>query len=190
MTLNPITMIWFHPSQTIKYLISHKYKITTTALAIGYGIVYNLPGLFPVSDEFDISLFMALVILLVFGAIFGLISIYIRSWILKVLGKFFALSAHSTNIRIGIVWSQWPIIIGSLLSFTIIEIEHYFQLTSTVSTTVVNAIDLTSWIWMLALLVPALSVVFKAEKSKVFALLFFYIALVELPLNCARLLFL
>jgi hypothetical protein len=189
----PWASIWLQPSRTFDRLVSKSPGYRVKTLAILYGILINLPGLFGISTEFHISLPASALLIVVVGGAFGLAAIYVRGWLLLLLARLFKLRSHTPNLRMILAWASLPPSAAYLLTFIVVLLKQLFLLSPLAAPMIALSIlsslaDLAAWIWMLFILVSGLAVVFHLPPRRIIALLATYVILIEVPLELARLL--
>jgi len=192
-----IRLIWINPTKAIRHLISTKPGHGVLPLSVLYGIFLNVPGIFTISEDFELSILSSLLITVVLGGLLGLLVIYTRSCFLGLFARMFNLRAHGPNLRTAIAWSYIPEVVGLFLT-SILVIVNY-RIVSTVDegslTTIIALvpalitrfaflpIGLISWIWTIILLIHTLAVVFHADRKRILYLLLAYSIAIEAPLH-------
>lgn len=87
--LNPFFSIWLSTRETVRYVLDHKdlkYSLTLAAIA---GIPTGISGASEWSKNFDISLWLLIMGIVVLGPIFGLIGLGFGTVIYTWVGKWF-----------------------------------------------------------------------------------------------------
>ena len=187
----PWASIWLQPTITFDRLVSKSPGYRVKTLAIVYGILVNLPGLFATSSEFHISLLANVLLIIVFGGALGLAAIYVRGWLLLLLSRLFKLRADATKLRTVLAWATLPFSAAYLLAFLLVSLKQMSVPTSPAPLSITLSLlslilGLAAWIWMLFILVSGLAVIFRVERNRVIPFLVTYVLLVELPLELGR----
>jgi hypothetical protein len=201
--VNPWKNIWIQPASVIRFLISTDPKYAVIPLSISYGILLNVPAIYLLKDELSISYFWIAVSLIIFGAVFGIITLYLRGFLLKVVGKLIGAHAFMPNIRAAIAWSSLPEITAYLLQFIYISIQYFWRNQIDVNESfpifwgiglffgnlAYYGVGLVGFLWAVVLLLNSLSVVFHITRRRVLVMLFLYIVIIEIPLHSCQLIF-
>lgn len=110
-----IKNIWFSPKATLRYALKSNNRFTIYILlflgAIAYGFYKGIND-----QKFEDITFLNLVLLYVIASgLFGLISIYIFTSILRLTGEFLGGNASGSEYRSALAWSSIPAIVGLFL---------------------------------------------------------------------------
>ena len=108
--MNPLIRIWSDPRGTISDLTKSRPLYLFYPLAVIYGIVWNLNKIFQrgINPSRGVGKYEILSINIVVGAIFGIVSIFIASYLLSWIGRLFGGLASPKNIRTVLAWSAAP----------------------------------------------------------------------------------
>jgi hypothetical protein len=110
--MSPFLSIWFTPRKAIRQLVdSYDPKITWLLAAIG-GVkeILNWASIFKLGNHYSLET-IGLFVLLV-GPLFGLISIFILSFMVLKTGEWFGNGKGTIQgIRAAIVWANLPVIV-------------------------------------------------------------------------------
>ncbi|OEF98944.1 hypothetical protein BHF71_10635 [Vulcanibacillus modesticaldus] len=108
--------VWTKPKKTIRYIVDTDPKKYVLILAVLSGI-YSIFGSFEEENIGDnLSLLSISLISIVLGAIVGIITLYLFTWIYKLTGKWIGGKADYRELRAAYAWGSVPIVIvGSAL---------------------------------------------------------------------------
>lgn len=102
------TAIWFHPRQVIAAIVARdpSYWVLPLAVLSGIGNALDRASLKSAGDRVEVTLILLLV--LVFGALGGLVTLYLGSWLLRWTGKWIGGVADASVLRTVIAWASVP----------------------------------------------------------------------------------
>jgi hypothetical protein len=135
---NPWLALWIYPRKTFRSILEKDNKIIIISLSIVYGLVSALSWIaylwnhFPQKTQFHGYPFI--IIVLVIGAIFGLLNLYIGGWLFYLIGKWLHGKGSYQDVKCAIGWSTYPYIIASIFAivadvfFKIVPLEILFAL--------------------------------------------------------------
>ena len=171
--------MWLKPRETIQSIVDHNPKQSVLLLASLFGIskVLDKASFNNAADTTSLSGIFAIAI--VGGSIYGIVSLYIGSFLIKHTGHWLGGKSNSENVRAAIAWSSVPVAWALLLWIPELAIFGKDLFTSTTPTMVAHpylaksllaielAIDITITIWTLVLLFRSLGQVhgFSAWKA-------------------------
>lgn len=112
---NPWSQIWLHPRLTIQQLVDINPTYRVIPLAMIGGVAEALDRASWRSSGDDLSLGFILGIAIVFGAIGGIVQLYILGALIHWTGRRMGGSAYGEDIRAAMAWSNIPNMWGLLL---------------------------------------------------------------------------
>ena len=128
--LNPWLYIWVRPRETIRQIVDVNPSYLVTPLAVIAGISQALDRAIGRSYGDDLPWYVLLPILLIFGGLGGIVSLYIFGAILRWVGSKLGGIATSEEVRAAIAWSNVPQIIILGLDFLYLLIYRSEAFTS------------------------------------------------------------
>lgn len=108
--MNPWITMWLKPRQTIRYLRETNPTRNVLLLAALGGIANSLGHAIDENIGAGLSLLVILPVVIVLGAIGGIISLYVGSWLLRWTGRWIGGRASTASIRTASAWSQVPLV--------------------------------------------------------------------------------
>lgn len=140
---NPWRDLWLHPRKTLDAILKDDPKKIILWLAAANGIV----GAFIwrevlITSYPDRPLFHSwpfLSVLLIFGIVFGIINLYIASWLYQLIGSWLKGIGTFTTVKCAVGWSYYPMLIAgifkvlSLFSASTIWLQITFDILYTIT---------------------------------------------------------
>lgn len=110
---SPWFSIWFHPRQTMAWIIWKDPAQQVLLLAVLAGIVQAFDN----ASRADMGVVSGLTVMMLFGALGGLISLYFGGWVLRIVASFLGGTASPEESRAALAWSYVPQITLLVLAF-------------------------------------------------------------------------
>ncbi|WP_391206808.1 YIP1 family protein [Psychrobacillus sp. L4] len=178
--LNPFFSIWLSTRKTVRYVLDHKslkYSLTLAAVA---GVPSSISGIGEWSKNFNVSLWLLLLGILILGPIIGLIGVgigaVIYTWVGKWFGGYGTIREMAQAMGIVVIPSIW-LTPYWILSFIFVHNNLFtmnlWEATSaaTVWFIISNLFTLTYSIWMIIIQSKAIGEVHQFSSGKGFATL-------------------
>lgn len=108
--MNPWRSIWFRPQKTIASIVKKDPERLVPDLAVFGGVISALNGAFESKLGDNYGVIGIVFVSICFGAIFGLLALYIFSALIHWTGKWLNGKAPIEHIRSALSWSNVPII--------------------------------------------------------------------------------
>lgn len=115
---NPWLEIWKNPRKMMAERLRKDPHSWVLPLAIINGLVSGVSWVislwtkYPQAGEYKNGFVIALIIIL--GAVLGVISLYLISWLYKVTGKWLKGKGNFTDVKCAVGWSYYPYIVAAL----------------------------------------------------------------------------
>ncbi|MCB1181679.1 MAG: YIP1 family protein [Chlamydiia bacterium] len=175
-SINPWTSIWFLPRKTL----SHVSKIDCFAWILAFAVTWGAIGgfswlwffWFQFPEQQMLRNFWLIFLWIIGGGIYGILYLYIGSWLCKVTGKWLGGIGSSWETRVAVGWSLYPATISGI--FYLIGISLSFEV---ILQSVFSGISLTIGIWTFLILLHMLGEAhkFSAWRSFVAVLIAFFL---------------
>ena len=111
--------VWLQPRKTVRHIIENRPKYYVLLLAILGGIAeVNLYVLDPAAEAGYLNFSLAIVIA-VLGILYGMIGLYLFSWVYGRLGRLFGSSVKDVEVRAAVAWTKFPVWIVSVVSLVL-----------------------------------------------------------------------
>lgn len=116
---NPWASLWTHPRITLRRILDTNPKKYVLLLAMLGTIFMGLSQLStvwvkqPHREEYHNPTMIILIIVL--GAILGLIHLYVGGWLYKIVGSWLGGKGSYVDLRSATGWSSYPLIVGYIL---------------------------------------------------------------------------
>ena len=174
--INPWLMMWGHPRNTIRAVVSANPKYGMVYLAS----LYALQNLFYFFNYWSLGLSTPFYVILVAGLALcpfvGWAWIYCAAWALSLTGRWLNGRAPVSHLRAAFAWSQLPTLINLSMWFSLLVAnpEHVFIQDARGPTALfINFITLAVAIWSFVLLVQSVREIQHFSVVRTFANLFF-----------------
>lgn len=107
-TLNPWRSMWLHPRLTVRHLINTNPRYAVLLLAIASGICNVISESIDsdLASRFNLATILGL--LLLTGAVAGIIGLYVGGWLIGWTGSWIKGQASNEHIRTALAWSNVP----------------------------------------------------------------------------------
>lgn len=109
--INPWSQIWIHPRKTLRSILSTNPQRVIIWLALLGGLISSLSFVHLLEGE---GKTLAIIAILVAGAILGLIHLYFGGWLYQLTGSWIGGQGSFTDVKCAVGWSNYPFIISSL----------------------------------------------------------------------------
>lgn len=108
--INPWFTMWYRPRETIRKIIEYnpKYLVIVLMMIGGFSNILDHASAKSLGDS--IGLPIIFISALIIGSLFGIVSLYIYSAVLKWTGKWIGGKATSEYLRTAIAWSYVPVV--------------------------------------------------------------------------------
>lgn len=113
--VNPWRSIWLHPRDTVRHLVQTNPDHLILVLAALAGVAQMLDRAAGRSLGDTVSFPMILGLALVFGPLFGILTLYVSSILIAWTGGWIGGSAPSRHIRTAMAWAGVPVVAGLVL---------------------------------------------------------------------------
>ena len=117
---NPWISIWTEPRATIRYLINTDPGRSVVALAVLGGIAQSLSQAIDQSMGEQLSLPMILPFAAGIGSVFGVLALYVGSYLVQWTGRWIGGEGSLSEIRTALGWANVPMV--AYLAFTLLVI--------------------------------------------------------------------
>lgn len=115
---NPWIEIWLHPREVLKEQLQRDPRRWVLTLAIINGVVSGLSWAIASWTKYaqvsPIINGLIFTLILVLGAILGVLSLYLASWIYKVTGRWLKGKGDFTAVKCAVGWSYYPYLVAGL----------------------------------------------------------------------------
>lgn len=141
-TLNPWLSVWFAPRATFRKMVAMDCMPLILIFAIAYGAISAFTFLWLLWIQYpqqeQLKNFWVMILWAVGGAIYGLVYLYVGSWLYKITGRWIGGKGENWDVRIAIGWSLYPAIVSGIfyligvLFYPLIFAEFTFMLISVI----------------------------------------------------------
>jgi hypothetical protein len=107
---NPFLTIWLRPRATIRGIVDTSPSYLVIPLAMGGGVIQALSRAVQRNAGDQLSLRTLLILVVIFGAIGGLIGLYIGGALVAWAGRRLRGTGTSEQVRAALAWSQVPML--------------------------------------------------------------------------------
>lgn len=117
--INPWLHLWTRPRATLRSILNRDPKRVIIWLAIIGGIFSSLSfiDMHALSrTKFSILFFIVLVVI---GAVIGIIHLYFSGWLLKLTGSWLGGKGTFTDVKCAVGWSNYPFIVVNIFSILV-----------------------------------------------------------------------
>jgi hypothetical protein len=128
--INPWKDIWTQPRATIHHQLEKNPREWIVILAIVNGLLSGVAWWttlwtkYPDKPLYHSPLFVTL--LIIAGAIMGLISLYVGAWLYRMTGKWLGGKGDYTDVKCAVGWSAYPYLISGIFSIlNALTVEKY-----------------------------------------------------------------
>lgn len=157
--LNPWLMMWAHPRNAIRAIVSSKPKYGVLLLASAY----SLQNFFYFSNYWSVGLSTSFYAVLIAGIILcpfiGWIWVYLTGFILYFTGKWLKGAASQLHLRAAAAWSKIPTTIGLIMWFLLLVVNPkyvFIQDAGGPTALFISFITLILSVWSLVLLIQSI----------------------------------
>jgi len=126
---NPWLGLWVHPRKAFQHILdTHPLRAIIWLAVIG-GVASALSWLASLWIEqparMDLQSPLFVTVLLVGGAIFGLIHLYLGGWLYQITGNWIGGKGVYTNVKCAVGWVNYPFILANLFSIATLFFIHW-----------------------------------------------------------------
>ena len=110
--LRPFRTIWTHPRLTVRRLVAHNpelYVVPLVCLA-GIGETLDRASMRNAGDKSPLEVILGIAVVL--GPLFGLLSLWIMSHLIRITGNWIGGTAPREHIRTAIAWASVPAVVA------------------------------------------------------------------------------
>ena len=117
--MNPWASIWFHPRQTIRQIVDTNPRHLVLPLAVGIGATNLVWQSLFVASKRNLSIPLAMVVAAGFGALFGILGLYLFGWVYRWVGSWLGGQATNVQVRAAIAWPRVPLLAACAISLMV-----------------------------------------------------------------------
>jgi hypothetical protein len=113
--LNPWRTAWLQPRETIQWIVAKNPELHVLLLAGLSGVSRGIERSSYNNSGDDLSLIMIIGLALVFGALFGILGLWIGCYLISFSGKWLGGEGDEENIRAAMAWASVPTMVALAL---------------------------------------------------------------------------